>query len=203
VEKRIKNFFIKNNIRIPENIDFKGIRQYISLYKKWNNFYNISSIKDNDEILEKHFLDSFSLYHFINKGNVVDIGSGGGFPGLSFKLVCKSINLWSIEKNRKKISFQKMVKSQLKLENVVFFEGMLDKFKTEKAIDFYVFRAVDKIDLVFDWVYKNLNNSVAVYMSSNKEFRYGRNDSFAYSFKEYELPYSKQIHKLIKIERKK
>ena len=201
MEKIIKKFFEDNNIKEPDKINFEGIKKYIAYYKKWNKHYNISSIKSDEAILEKHFLDSFALNHFISKGVVVDIGSGGGFPGLALKLVNENIKLWSIDKCRKKISFQKMVCAQLDFKEVFFHEGDLKSFIYKENINFFVFRAVDKIETIFDWIYENLENATAIYMTSNAEFKHVRAGAFKYEFKTYELPYSKQIHKLIKIKK--
>jgi 16S rRNA (guanine527-N7)-methyltransferase len=73
----------------------------------WNRRFNLTAITDPYEALEKHLLDSLTLLPFLKDNiHLLDIGSGGGFPGLPLKIVRETLELWSVDANGKKIAFQ-------------------------------------------------------------------------------------------------
>lgn len=73
---------------------------------KWNKKFNITSITDPFEIAVKHFIDSAILGNYIpDNGRVLDIGSGGGFPGLPVKIIKPGLDMVMTDRSRKKISF--------------------------------------------------------------------------------------------------
>ena len=88
--------------------------------KLWNSKINLTSIRDDHEIIMKHFLDSVAvLNYFVVQENdlVVDVGSGAGFPGIPIKILRPSLDLTLIESVSKKASFLKFLKTRLELEN--------------------------------------------------------------------------------------
>ena len=88
--------------------------------KLWNTKINMTSIRDDHEVIMKHFLDSVDvLNYFIVQENdlVVDVGSGAGFPGIPIKILMPSLDLTLVESISKKTSFLKFLKTRLKLEN--------------------------------------------------------------------------------------
>ena len=92
---------------------------YLENLKLWNNKINLTSIRDDHEIIMKHFLDSVSVlnYFVVQEGDlVVDVGSGAGFPGIPIKILIPNLNLTLIESVSKKASFLKLLKTQLQLE---------------------------------------------------------------------------------------
>ena len=88
--------------------------------KLWNSKINLTSIRDDHEIIMKHFLDSVAvLNYFVVQENdlVVDVGSGAGFPGIPIKILRPSLDLTLVESVSKKASFLKFLKTRLGLEN--------------------------------------------------------------------------------------
>ena len=93
---------------------------YLENLKLWNNKINLTSIRDDHEIIMKHFLDSVSvLNYFVVKEDdlVVDVGSGAGFPGIPIKILIPNLNLTLVESISKKASFLKFLKTRLKLKD--------------------------------------------------------------------------------------
>ena len=85
---------------------------------KWNQKINITAITDSLEIAVKHFLDSLAVARFITPGaTLLDIGSGGGFPGLPLKVFIPSLDVTLIDASRKKVNFLKQVVRILKLDH--------------------------------------------------------------------------------------
>ena len=88
--------------------------------KLWNSKIDLTSIRDDHEIIMKHFLDSVAvLNYFVVQENdlVVDVGSGAGFPGIPIKILRPNLDLTLVESVSKKASFLKFLKTRLELEN--------------------------------------------------------------------------------------
>ena len=88
--------------------------------KLWNSKINLTSIRDDHEIIMKHFLDSVAvLNYFVVQENdlVVDVGSGAGFPGIPIKILRPNLDLTLVESVSKKATFLKFLKTRLELEN--------------------------------------------------------------------------------------
>jgi 16S rRNA (guanine527-N7)-methyltransferase len=86
---------------------------------KWNQTINLTAITDPFEVGVKHFLDCISPAHLINpSAMLLDIGSGGGFPGIALKILMPSLRVTLIEGSRKKVNFLKHIIRTLKLEGI-------------------------------------------------------------------------------------
>lgn len=84
----------------------------------WNRRINLSAIRTLDEAVEKHLLDSLTLLPWIPDGRLLDIGSGGGFPGFPLKIVRPDLHLTSVDSVGKKIQFQRHMVRLLALKDV-------------------------------------------------------------------------------------
>lgn len=105
-------------------LDEKQISQlieYSRLLVEWNEKINLTAICDEEGIAVKHFLDSLSaaLTGYV-KGNVIDVGTGAGFPGLVLKIAKPDISLTLLDSLNKRISFLKEVSSRLELDGIEF-----------------------------------------------------------------------------------
>jgi 16S rRNA (guanine527-N7)-methyltransferase len=85
----------------------------------WNKTINLTTITDPYEVAVKHFVDSLAPAELISPGaNLLDIGSGGGFPGLPLKVVIPSLSITLVDASRKKVNFLKHVIRTLKLKGI-------------------------------------------------------------------------------------
>lgn len=97
---------------------------YLTLLQKWNKVYNLSAIRDPEQMLVKHLLDSLAVVPFIQKAapaNLIDVGTGGGLPGIPLAIVCPQLPVALLDSNEKKTRFLVQVKAQLGLDNVQVF----------------------------------------------------------------------------------
>ena len=93
---------------------------YLSLLLEWNQKMNLTAIRDPKEIMVQHFLDSISVLKLdiVRDGfNILDVGSGAGFPGIPIKIMCPEISLTLVDSVQKKTGFLSKVIERLKLEN--------------------------------------------------------------------------------------
>ena len=130
------------------------VQTYVELLLRWNRSVNLTSLSNVDEILARHFAESFLATRLISltKGRLVDIGSGAGFPGLAIKLVFSELDLVLIEANKKKVVFLQEVARALNMRNVTVKPMRLDQVDPEgmNAINVTA-RAVGQFQRILDW----------------------------------------------------
>ena len=117
---------------------------------KWNLKINLTSITHPRDIAIKHFLDSLAPAQFIpGEGRLLDIGSGGGFPGIPLKILKPSLSVLLIDGVRKKVNFLKHVLRTLRLENTKAFqiraENLLQEPEFAYPFDVIISRALSDL----------------------------------------------------------
>ena len=122
--------------------------RYLAHLIEWNKTINLTAIIDPKEIIIKHFVDSLAALvatSFPQNGVVLDVGSGGGFPGIPLKIVRSDMRLVLIEPVQKKCSFLNSVIGLLKLQDVSTFDGTIEQYAKRPirhVIDMVVVRAL-------------------------------------------------------------
>lgn len=125
----------------------------------WNKKFNLTSIFDLEAIYTKHFLDSLSCLLVIdplNALNVVDIGSGAGFPGIPLKITLPNLYLTIVESNRKKASFCEMIAKKLNLRDVMIQNQRVEIIGQEmnfrESYDWAIARAVAHLSTLTEYM---------------------------------------------------
>ncbi|QID16341.1 16S rRNA (guanine(527)-N(7))-methyltransferase RsmG [Nitrogeniibacter mangrovi] len=114
---RLERGLTAMGIDLPEAAHEKLVA-FAALLAKWNRVYNLTAIRDADQILTHHLLDSLVVLPFLSEVNTLaDIGSGGGLPGIPLAIARPDLQVTSIETVNKKASFQQQARIELKLEN--------------------------------------------------------------------------------------
>lgn len=97
---------------------------YLKELLKWNQKINLTAIRSERGIVLKHFIDSFSVYPYLDqRSSVLDIGSGAGFPGIPLKMVQPSLEMTLIDSVRKKVDFQRHIIRGLGLKGIEAVHG--------------------------------------------------------------------------------
>ena len=105
--------------------------RYLAHLMEWNKVINLTAIIDPKEIIIKHFVDSLTALvatSFPQNSVVLDVGSGGGFPGLPLKIIRSDMRLVLVEPVLKKCSFLNSVIGLLKLQDVSTFNGTIEQY---------------------------------------------------------------------------
>ena len=128
--------------------------RYYELLSQWNGMVNLTSVVEWDEVVTRHFLDSASVFLGAPEigqceKKVIDIGTGGGFPGIPLKIIFPEIQLALLEPRRRKLEFVEAVIENLELSNVALLSGRAEKFGRStvhrEKYDLVVSRAVAEI----------------------------------------------------------
>jgi len=124
---------------------------YLGELKEWNKKINLTSIRGDQGIVIKHFVDSLTPLKYIKPSSaLLDIGSGAGFPGIPLKIADPSLSVILVDSVRKKVSFQKHIIRQLKLEGIQAFQQRLgDRARSsikERYFDVVISRAISHLD---------------------------------------------------------
>ena len=130
-----------------------------ALYKEWNAQINVISRKDIDALYEKHVLHSLGIAKvqmFKSGSRILDVGTGGGFPGIPLAILFPKVDFYLIDSIGKKIKVVEAVAEALHLKNVEARHQRAQAFK--QPVDFIVSRAVTKMDDFVPWVKKNIKN---------------------------------------------
>jgi 16S rRNA (guanine527-N7)-methyltransferase len=125
----------------PEQHPCNQYLSYIALLHKWNKTYNLTAVKDPEEMLSRHVLDSLTVLPFIKGPNCIDIGTGPGLPGMILALSLPNTHWTLLDSNQKKIHFLRHVKAELGVNNVEIVQSRVESYKVEKKFDTVICRA--------------------------------------------------------------
>ena len=143
------------------------------LYKEWNSKINVISRKDIDSLYEKHVLHSLSIaavFDFPAGLEIVDIGTGGGFPGVPLAIFFPEVNFHLVDSIGKKLKIIEAVKEAIGLTNITIQHTRAEEIKNRK-FDFVVSRAVAPLKDLLQWSIPLLKKSQ--FISDNQVFRSG------------------------------
>jgi 16S rRNA (guanine527-N7)-methyltransferase len=112
---------------------------YLTLMAKWNAVYNLTSLRDPMQMVTHHLLDSLAAVPAFERAvNVLDVGSGGGLPGIVLAIVRPDMHVAMIDTVHKKTAFLTQVKAELELSNVTVYTARVEQLQVEEGAKFDV-----------------------------------------------------------------
>lgn len=154
----------KNNISIPENT-VESLTLYGNLLLEWNEKINLTAIKEPEEIVVKHFIDSLSLLKIIDPKageNLIDVGTGAGFPGMVIKILRPELNVTLLDGHAKRFIFLEDLQNQLgiKTENIHIRAELAAKdIKYREKYDYATARAVARLNTLSEYCIPFVNKN--------------------------------------------
>lgn len=136
------------------------MEQLLPLYTYWNAQINVISRKDIEQLYERHVLHSLGIAKvcsFVDDSEILDVGTGGGFPGIPLAILFPNVSFHLIDAVGKKIKVVKEIVQELGLENVVGQHERAEKMNHQ--YDFIVSRAVTRIKPFYGWVFNKINRN--------------------------------------------
>lgn len=137
-----------------ENI--KKLYEYMKILLDWNQKMNLTAITEENEVIEKHFIDSLTILKYIkNADRVIDVGTGAGFPGIPVAITSNA-NITLLDSLNKRINFLNEVKSKLELSNIQNIHGRAEEVARKKEYremyDVAVSRAVAPMNVLLEYL---------------------------------------------------
>lgn len=99
-------------------LQLQQLVQYVQLLDKWNSAYNLTSVRDPNEMLVKHIMDSLVVAPHLHGQRIIDVGTGPGLPGVPLAICCPDKEFTLLDSLGKRIRFLNQVKLQLGLKNI-------------------------------------------------------------------------------------
>jgi 16S rRNA (guanine527-N7)-methyltransferase len=120
---------------------------YLVLLQKWNKVHNITAVRNAEDMVTLHLLDSLSVMPHIKAKTLLDVGSGGGLPGIPLAICLPDMEVTVIDSNQKKASFMRQAKVELNIPNLHVVSGRVEQYKPPKKFEIIISRAFSEISL--------------------------------------------------------
>jgi 16S rRNA (guanine527-N7)-methyltransferase len=134
-------------------LQIQQFEQLLPLYKEWNEKINVISRKDIENLYTHHVLHSLAIAKVVNfkdGAKILDLGTGGGFPGIPLAILYPSVSFYLVDSIGKKIKVVQEIAAALDLKNVEADHIRVENIKNRK-FDFIVTRAVAQLDQLVKW----------------------------------------------------
>lgn len=179
-EKIFRQECKKNNIPNPKNINL--FYKYMKLLLEWNTKVNLTAIKNENEFIIKHFIDSLTINSLIEgKKKVIDIGSGAGFPGVPLKLFNVEQFYTLVDSVNKKVNVLNDIIEKLKLDNIEALhtraEELAQDINYREKFDVAVSRAVSNMTTLVEYLIPFVKINGIIICMKGPNFKEELNDS--------------------------
>ena len=112
----------------------------LALLHKWNRAYNLTAVRDVDDMVSRHVLDSAAVLPYVQGPRLLDVGAGPGLPGIVLAILAPQLDVTLLDSNGKKVRFQRQAVMELGLENVTPVQARVEQFEAA-AFDQVISRA--------------------------------------------------------------
>jgi len=148
--EKLKKLIASTDICVTER-QLEQLVQYVELLNKWNKTYNLTSVRDPQDMLVKHIMDSLVVGKHLKGNHFIDVGTGPGLPGIPLSILYPERNFVLLDSLGKRITFLREVVYQLKLQNVTPIQSRVEKYQPEQPFDGVLSRAFSSLQDMVDW----------------------------------------------------
>ncbi|KKW51999.1 16S rRNA methyltransferase [Pantoea ananatis] len=124
---------------------------YVGLLDKWNKAYNLTSVRDPQQMLVRHILDSIVVAPHLKGARFIDVGTGPGLPGIPLSIVMPDAHFTLLDSLGKRVRFLRQVQHELGLTNITPVQSRVEDFPAEPPFDGVISRAFASLDDMVSW----------------------------------------------------
>ncbi|MFQ5642864.1 MAG: 16S rRNA (guanine(527)-N(7))-methyltransferase RsmG [Thiogranum sp.] len=121
----------------------------LRLLEKWNRVSNLTAVRDPLEMVNRHILDSLAVVPFLTGGNLLDVGTGAGLPGLPIAIARPGLDVVLLDSNAKKVRFVRQAVAELDLANVQVVQSRMQEYQPGRSFDMVISRAVASLEVLY------------------------------------------------------
>ena len=152
MKAKLENLLAQAEIQLTDRQKDQLI-QLVQLLNKWNKAYNLTSVRDPQEMLVKHILDSIVVSPYLQGDRFIDVGTGPGLPGLPLAIINPTKQFVLLDSLGKRISFIRNAVRELGLTNVEPVLSRVEEYQSEQKFDGVLSRAFASLKDMTDWCY--------------------------------------------------
>lgn len=124
---------------------------YVDMLHKWNKAYNLTSVRDPNEMLVRHILDSIVVAPYLKGERFIDVGTGPGLPGIPLSIVRPEAHFTLLDSLGKRVRFLRQVQHELALTNITPVQSRVEEFPSEPPFDGVISRAFASLTDMVSW----------------------------------------------------
>ncbi len=122
---------------------------YVKLLAKWNKSFNLTSVREPEQMVSRHILDSLAIQPYLTGNSLLDVGTGAGLPGIPLAIIKPEMAITLLDSNSKKTRFLQQAKAELNLDNITVVHSRVEEAELAK-FDLVTARAFSTIDDIID-----------------------------------------------------
>ena len=150
MKTKLTHLLTQANIRINDH-QIQQLIDFVNLLNKWNKAYNLTSVRDPQEMLVKHILDSLVVSPYLQGNRFIDVGTGPGLPGLPLAIINPDKQFVLLDSLGKRISFIRNAIRELGISNVTPVLSRVEEYQQEEKFDGVLSRAFASLKDMTDW----------------------------------------------------
>ena len=150
MKAKLENLLAQAEIQLTD-LQKDQLIQLVQLLHKWNKAYNLTSVRDPQEMLVKHILDSIVVSPYLQGDHFIDVGTGPGLPGLPLAIINPTKQFVLLDSLGKRISFIRNAVRELGLTNVEPVLSRVEEYQSEQKFDGVLSRAFASLKDMTDW----------------------------------------------------
>jgi 16S rRNA (guanine527-N7)-methyltransferase len=138
---------------------------YVELLNKWNKAYNLTSVRDPQDMLIRHIMDSIVVSTYLQGERFIDVGTGPGLPGIPLSIMNPDKSFFLLDSLGKRIRFIKQVVHELNIDNVTTIQSRVEAFQPEEKFDGVLSRAFASMLDMVDWCHHLPKENQGVFLA--------------------------------------
>jgi len=166
--EQLQGMLASTDLSIPTEQQNKLI-QLVELLAKWNKAYNLTSVRDPQQMLVKHIMDSIVVSPHLNGKRLIDVGTGPGLPGLPLAILNPDKQFVLLDSLGKRLRFIRQAVLELGLTNVKFVQSRVEEYLPEEKFDVVLSRAFASLEDMLFWC-KHLPNENGHFLALKGQF---------------------------------